>query len=198
MNRPTSFHWVLTVGLLCLVSCSGSPPDDHADHDEHASSVDEQHEEGVVQLAAQMLERVQIRTAEVSERTLPAELVTTGQVDFQQDRLAHVTPRIPGRVESVTADLGDQIEANQSLAVIDSIELGQAKAALLEAKAREELARQNLNREEGLYTERISSEKENQKFMVPIHCPTLIRDSWQQLNKEVMNSQLYKAMLSMY
>ena len=39
-----------------------------------------------------MLERVTIRTVAASVRVLPAELLTTGKVDFEQDRLAHVTP----------------------------------------------------------------------------------------------------------
>jgi len=120
----------------------------------------EAHEEGVVELSPQMLARVEIRTAVVEERTLAPELETTGQVDFEQDLLAHVTPRIPGRVHEVHAKLGDEVKKGQVLVVIDSIELGQAKAAYLQAKAQEELARQNFERERGLHAERISSERE--------------------------------------
>jgi len=147
--------------LAALLACSQDDHDSHESHDDHGSHDDQvSHEPGVVQLSPELVERLDIRTAPVSRRALPAELSTTGQVDFQQDRLAHVTPRIPGRVEAVRADLGDEIDKGQALAVIDSIELGQAKAALLEAKAHEELARQNAEREEGLFAEHIASEKE--------------------------------------
>ena len=157
--------------LALFVACSDHASEGHAEpgHDEHAESSrpapqdghgEEHHDERVVELTPEMLERVTIRTAAVSVRALPAELLTTGQVDFEQDRLAHVTPRIPGRVEKVQADLGDKIIKGQVLAFIDSIELGQAKSEFLQARAHEELSRQNLEREEGLFAERISSEKE--------------------------------------
>ena len=144
---------VLVAGLT---ACSDHPAEVHEEHGGHG----EEHAEGVVELSPAMLERVTIRTAPVSTRVLPAELLTTGQVDFEQDRVAHVTPRIPGRVEAVHADLGDRIERGQALAVIDSIELGQAKTAYLQARAQEELARQNFEREQRLFGERVSSEKE--------------------------------------
>ena len=164
-SRRGALPSVLILALL-VASCSDGPAEQHADHGEEAHSEEpgghgeESHEEGMVELSPEMLERVTIRTAAATKRVLPAELLTTGQVDFEQDRLAHVTPRIPGRVDNVQADLGDKVKKGQVLAVIDSIELGQAKSAYLQAKAQEELARQNSEREEGLFAERISSEKE--------------------------------------
>lgn len=157
---------LLLISTLFMASCSDHPTEEHDEHGEETHSeesdghAEETHEEGVVELGPEMLERVKISTAAVSMRALPAELLTTGQVDFEQDRLAHVTPRIPGRVEEVKTDLGDKVRKGQVLAVIDSIELGQAKSSYLQAKAQEDLARQNLAREEGLFAERISSEKE--------------------------------------
>lgn len=152
--------------LIFVAACSDHSTEGHDEHgdethsEESGAHGEEIHEEGVVELSPEMLERVKIRTTVVSTRVLPAELLTTGQVDFEQDRLAHVTPRIPGRVDEVQADLGDKIQKGQVLAIIDSIELGQAKSAYLQAKAHEDLARQNFEREEGLFAERISSEKE--------------------------------------
>lgn len=162
---------LLLILTVFLAGCSDHSAEGHDEHGEesHAeehggydeeSHDEESHEKGVVELGPEMLERVTIRTAAASVRVLPAELLTTGKVDFEQDRLAHVTPRIPGRVETVHADLGDQVRKGQVLAVIDSIELGQAKSDYLQAKAHEELSRQNYEREEGLFAERISSEKE--------------------------------------
>ncbi len=158
----------LLLPILFLAACSDHSPDHrdgHEDHREESRSPEPagpegSREAGVVQLRPEMLERVTIRTAAVSLRLLPAELLTTGKVDFEQDRLAHVTPRIPGRVETVQADLGDKIQKGQVLAIIDSIELGQAESDYLQAKAHEELSRQNFEREEGLFAERIASEKE--------------------------------------
>jgi cobalt-zinc-cadmium efflux system membrane fusion protein len=127
----------------------------HAEHPHHTG-----HVEGVVELAPEVVERLRIRTAPVNSRRLPAQLDTTGKVDYEQDRLAHVTPRLEGRVERVLVDLGRTVSRGQTLAVIDSIELGQAGADYLQARAQEDLARQNYEREQDLYAERIASEKE--------------------------------------
>ena len=150
----------ILVLILLATACSDGPAEGSEEHEEHEEHQEDTHEPGVIELGPEMRERITIREAAVSLRRLPTELLTTGQVDFEQDLIAHVTPRIPGRVEEVQADLGDTVRKGQILAVIDSIELGQAKADYLQARAQEELSRQNFERETGLYAEHISSEKE--------------------------------------
>ena len=129
-----------------------SDADAHDDQDEH--------EEGIVELTPEAASRAKIRTAPVEQRILAAELSTTGQVDFDQTRLAHVSPRISGRVHRVHAVLGQEVGAGQTLAEIDSIELGQSKATFLQVKAREELARKSFDRAQSLLADRIASEQE--------------------------------------
>jgi cobalt-zinc-cadmium efflux system membrane fusion protein len=145
------------VASLPMACARGEESHEHGEHEEHEEAG---HEEGVVELAPEVVERLQIRSVPVVVRPLPAQLDTTGKVDYQQDRLAHVTPRLAGRVERVLADLGQAVSRGQTLAVIDSIELGRSVADTLQARAQEELARQNYEREQGLYAERIASEKE--------------------------------------
>jgi cobalt-zinc-cadmium efflux system membrane fusion protein len=139
----------------------GKEDRDHEEHGDHEEDGDhEEHAEGIVELSAEAASRVEIRTVPVERRVLAAELSTTGQVDFDQTRLAHVSPRISGRVHRVNAVLGQQVRAGQKLAEVDSIELGQAKAVFLQAKAREELGRKSFVRAEGLFADRIASEQE--------------------------------------
>ena len=159
----------LPVLLLPLAACGPAPaPGDAAPSpvspleanagghsDEH-----EDHEEGVVVLSAAAAGRSEIRTAAAEERALPAQLRTTGEVDFDQTRLAHVSPRISGRVHRVDAVLGERVRGGRILAEIDSIELGQAKAAFLQTKAKEELARKSHGRAQSLLRDRIASEQE--------------------------------------
>lgn len=131
---------------------------EHDEHEEPGKHGD--HREGVVELSPEAAARARIRTALVEERVLAAQLHTTGQVDFDQDRLAHVSPRVTGRVHRVNASLGEEVRAGQALAEIDSIELGQAKAAYLQAQADEELARTSFGRVEALAVELIVSEQQ--------------------------------------
>lgn len=131
----------------------------HAEHGKEAG----EHEEGVVELPPEAFTRAKIKTVPVELRELPAELETTGEVGFNQDLVAHVSPRIPGRVHKVRVDLGEAVKAGQPLAILDSIELGKAHSEYYQAKAQLDLASQTLEREEKLNSEKIASEKEVQE-----------------------------------
>jgi len=152
---------LLVVGAGCSRSAdSGSgAAHDNARHANAKHDRDER-EDGVVELSREALARAKIGTTRARLRDLPTVIDTTGEVAFDQDRVAHVSPRIPGRVHRVHARLGDTVTAGQALATIDSIELGRAKAAYLQARAQLGLAQKNLDREEQLLSERISSAKE--------------------------------------
>jgi len=164
---PAIIGLVLAAVVLAAGGCSERPEGEELtqheteqEHDEGGHGDEGGHEEGVVELTDEKAAAAQIETATVSQTMLSAQLATTGQVDFNQDRLAHVSPRIPGRVHEVRAQLGQQVRRGEVLAILDSIELGRAKAEFLQAKAREQLTRENYERERNLYADRISSERE--------------------------------------
>lgn len=150
----------LALLLAAGTACSPSPGGPGAAGDDQNAGHGEAHEEGLVELPPEAAERAGLRLAAAVERLLAPELVTTGAVDFDQERLAHVSPRIPGRVDRARAALGARVAAGEVLVEIDSIELGQAKAAFLRARARTELARESYQREEDLFADRISAEQE--------------------------------------
>ena len=159
--RAVRFVPLVALLMMLVAACSRNTTQSQKDgepHDEHEEGAT--HEEGVVLLTAEQMAAAGIRTGSVEQRQLAPQLNTTGEVGYEEDRLAHVNPRIPGRVVRVTASLGARVKQGSTLAVIDSVELGQAKAAFLAARTREELARENHEREERLYKDRISSEKE--------------------------------------
>jgi membrane fusion protein, heavy metal efflux system len=126
-----------------------------SEHDGHDG-----HEEGVVEFSPEALKRAKIKVTKAKLRALPSVINTTGEVAFDQDRVAHVSPRISGRVHRVFAKLGDEVKAQQSLALIDSVEVGRAKASYLQARAQLALARKNLSREEKLLKDKIASAKD--------------------------------------
>lgn len=162
--RPSPIqNMLLTLLLFSLIpGCGSKPAGEHADneaHENHRGDHDE-HEAGHVELSPEAASRIKLKVARISVRPLPAVLTTTGRVDFDANRLAHVSPRIPGRVHAVKASLGDDVGSGEALAVLDSIELGEAKAAFLRARAQHELARRNFEREQGLMKDNITSERE--------------------------------------
>jgi cobalt-zinc-cadmium efflux system membrane fusion protein len=135
----------------------------HADGEKgeegHGEEGHEGHEEGVVVLSPAAAAQAKIRVAPVEQRAVSFTFRTTARVDFDERKLAHVSPRITGRVQSVRAELGDQVKAGQVLATLDSIDLGQAKAEYLAARAEESVARKTREREESLLKEKITSEQ---------------------------------------
>lgn len=141
------------LGVVSVTACSES-------REEQAHADEAKHEAGLVVLGPEQLASIKIATARAEYRPFAPQLTTTGQVGYEEDRLAHVSPRIPGRVVRVSARLGDEVKPGEGLAVIDSVELGQAKAAYLVARTREQLATENHERETTLYDQRISSQKE--------------------------------------
>lgn len=136
--------------------------DEHGEGGEHGREEHDEHagEEGVVELSPEAVARIGLATARAEVRPLAGRHATTGQVGFDEERLAHVTPRVTGRLVRVPAALGATVAAGEALAVLDSVELGEAKAAYLQARARHEVARLHHERERSLHADRIVSEQE--------------------------------------
>jgi cobalt-zinc-cadmium efflux system membrane fusion protein len=60
-----------------------------------------------------------------------------GEIKFNEDRTAHVVPRMAGVVHSVNAVLGQQVKKGQVLAVIASVQLSELRSELLSAQKRQ-------------------------------------------------------------
>lgn len=170
-SRRQSAVVVLAGVLVATAACGGGIRQDVAHEAEPGHPEDEHREgrKGMVELSRDQLEGLDgldgldgasLTTVQVVERRLSKQLETTGEVGYVEDRIAHVGPRVPGRVDRVPVSLGDEVRRGQVLAILDSVELGRAKAAYLAARTREELALQNYERERRLYEDRITSERE--------------------------------------
>ncbi len=116
--------------------------------------------EGTIHLSPEAVVSAGISLGTAEVRALRTEIETTGAVDFDQRRFAHVSPRVGGRVEATLAEVGDHVRSGQVLARVDSIELGKAIGDYLQARARAELARETFEREQSLFADRVSSQQE--------------------------------------
>lgn len=73
-----------------------------------------------------------------------------GEVGYDQTRFASLCSRLPGTVWRVEKNLGDQVRAGEVLALVDAVDVGRAKAELIQALAQEELQRYTVARLEAL------------------------------------------------
>jgi len=89
--------------------------------------------EEVVRLTDAQLEAAGVEVAPLAGGPIATHLTLPAEIGVNQDTLVHVTPRVPGVVADVMAFLGDSVEPGQTLAVLESSELGEVKIALLQA-----------------------------------------------------------------
>ncbi|MNU73056.1 efflux RND transporter periplasmic adaptor subunit [Variovorax boronicumulans] len=94
----------------------------------------------------------------------PARIKTSlqlpGEIKFNEDRTAHVVPRVAGVVDSVSANLGQEVKRGQVLAVISSPALSEQRSELQTAQRRLALARTTHDREKKLWEEKISPQQD--------------------------------------
>ncbi|MFO0581666.1 MAG: efflux RND transporter periplasmic adaptor subunit [Anaeromyxobacter sp.] len=119
------------------------------------------YEVGVVRVPAKLVDGGLVRKAAASRRRVEAPITLTGEVRFDERRVAHVSPRIEGTILKVHASLGEHVRRGQPLVELESVQLGEAESDFLSAQATLRLARASADRQEQLRREQISSEKEH-------------------------------------
>ena len=110
--------------------------DEHEGHDEHG-------EEGVIKMTAEVQKQNGVVVAPAKKQRLAGVISATGKVEANADKIAHVSPRISGKIVAVRASLGDSVSAGQSLATLDSVELGEALGRYHQSKTKLALAQSN-------------------------------------------------------
>lgn len=92
---------------------------DHADYEGHDHGT---HEEGVLQVSKEGQRMVGLTIAEAGMRRLVQTVELAGETGFNEDRLAHITPRFGGVVKRVLKRQGQYVRTGDLLAVIENNE----------------------------------------------------------------------------
>ncbi|HWH38336.1 MAG TPA: efflux RND transporter periplasmic adaptor subunit [Usitatibacter sp.] len=101
-----------------------------------------------------------VKLAPVTRELMRAEVTLTATIEPDQDRIAHIAPRVPGRLIQVPARLGDVVRQGQVLALVDSVEVGEASAAYQQAASQLAVAKSEFERASKLREEDVVPEKE--------------------------------------
>jgi membrane fusion protein, heavy metal efflux system len=126
---------------------------DHEGHDEHDG-------EGKVRMTAEIQKQNGVVVGAAKKERLAGVISATGKVEANADRIAHVSPRISGKIVAVRSSLGDSVAAGQVLATLDSVELGEALSRYHQSKTRLTLAQSNMDRIKVLVDKKIAARKE--------------------------------------
>ena len=118
------------------------------------------YEVGVVKAEASLFEQGLLAKTHAEKRPVAMPLNLTGEVQFDERRVAHVSTQAEGVIRKVDVTLGDTVKQGQSLVQISSVTVGEAQASLVAAESVLELARRNHERVQTLRQENIASERE--------------------------------------
>jgi cobalt-zinc-cadmium efflux system membrane fusion protein len=116
--------------------------------------------EGLIVLSGEQIRTAGIATAKAAPASIGTVVQLPGEVRFNEDRTAHVVPRVAGVAESVSADLGQTVKKGQVLAVISSPELADLRSTALATQKRLGLAKVTYAREKKLWEDKISAEQD--------------------------------------
>ncbi|MDD3352695.1 efflux RND transporter periplasmic adaptor subunit [Zoogloea sp.] len=90
-------------------------------------------------------------------------LRVAGKVDFDQTRVTRIGATVTGRVIEIQAHLGQQVRVGDSLAVINSTELGETQLAYLKARAHADLQARSVDRARQLFAADVIGKAELQR-----------------------------------
>ena len=137
------------VATVTAASTPAAQPAEKTEHDAHALKLDE----------------AQIRKANIAIRPAgPGSIQSSsgfqGEVRFNEDRTAHVVPRLAGVAEAVPANLGETVKQGQLLAVVASTSLSEQRSEFLTAQRRRDAAKTTYVREKKLWEDKISAQQD--------------------------------------
>lgn len=130
--------------------CSHGHGHEHGEHDEG----------GAVVLSEKATREAGIKIVEAGPGELEETLTLPGEIGLNADKVAHIVPRVSGIVRRVEKSLGDEVQAGEVMAVLESRELAEAKADYLAARQRLALAEANLKSAQELHQKKIMPDLE--------------------------------------
>lgn len=156
---------MLLLGTTLLFACGGGEHENEPATPDAAAKAEQHDEEtsGVVKIEASMMRDLRITTRPAESRSAAEVTRVTGELSVNESRYAEVGPPIDARVVELFADPGKQVRAGETLAILQSPELGRARAERQTAAARVELARSALERKRSLGEGRIVPKREIQE-----------------------------------
>jgi cobalt-zinc-cadmium efflux system membrane fusion protein len=122
----------------------------------HAESAQEE----IVKLDDAQAKAAGIVLAAAAPAKIGTAITLPGEIRFNEDRTAHVVPKLAGVVVSVSAELGQNVRQGQVLAVVASSGLSDQRSELLSAQRRLALAGTTFERERRLWQDKISAEQD--------------------------------------
>lgn len=115
--------------------------------------------EGAIKISAEQIEASRIGLAKAGPGVIKRQLTVPATVKPDPDHLARVAAKVSGVVAEMRKKLGGQVEKNETVAIVDSREVADAKSEYLAALANYDLQSKLFAREKGLFEKKITAEQ---------------------------------------
>lgn len=165
--RLTALAVALAMAFSLAACGKSGEKDEHAgegaEHAEHAGEKKEgEHKEGEKELTltTEEAEKAGVKVQEIKAEAMGETIAVTATIEPNQERVVRVAPRVEGRVISMPAKLGDRVAVGQTLATLDSVAVGEAHAAWVQAQAELRIAESDFKRAESLIADEIIPRKD--------------------------------------
>jgi cobalt-zinc-cadmium efflux system membrane fusion protein len=162
MTVRTTTLWMLLGAAVAGCSRPSIPPEARREENTAATETHAE-EENALHVSEDMLRDLRISTAVVGLRSGLQEVAVLGEIAADQERYAEVAPQAAGQIVRLLVGTNASVARGMPIAELRSAELGRARADLITAESRRDLARQTLERKRGLAEERIVAQREVQE-----------------------------------
>lgn len=116
--------------------------------------------EGLVKMSPERMAGAKIEVAAVGKGVLSHTLSVPGTVAPDSNRIARVAAKVIGTVAELKKQLGDPVAKDETVAVLESREVAEAKSAYISAQVNFDLQRTLFEREQTLFQKNITPEQQ--------------------------------------
>jgi cobalt-zinc-cadmium efflux system membrane fusion protein len=146
-------------GLAACAACTGTAgPKPEAQESKSADKTTE--ERNTVRASAEVQKKWGVAVAPATRATVSGAITIPGVLALDPQRTAQISSLLDGKVVFVGAQVGDDVRRNQLLVTVHAPAFSQAKTAYLQAGAKLELARREVERAEILLKQEAIDQKE--------------------------------------
>ena len=115
---------------------------------------------GEVWLTDAQIAEAKVKVQPLAEQDVDDVIVTSGKVAFEESRVSHVFSPVSGRINRVEARTGQRVKKGDTLAVIESPDIGIASADLQKAQSDLIAAQHDLDRQKELLAAHATSQRD--------------------------------------
>lgn len=141
-----------------------SPPEEsslaHAEHSHSHGSEGENLHDTIIHLSDKQVEALGIHIQQAAAQELNLTLSSRGKIVLHPDRLVHILPKVAGVAKEARKNIGNLVKESEIIAILESREMADTKAAYLAAMEKEKLALSQLERETRLFRKKITAEQD--------------------------------------